>query len=130
MKKFLLAVAAVAALVACSGKSGMEKELVGNYTAKPEIEIADSTDFGAQMAAAMLSQMKMEMNFKGNGTVDMTVSMGTSSESSTQKWEIKADSLILTDSTKTTQAFGIAKTAEGFKLTSEQLNLVLTPKAE
>lgn len=68
MKKFLLAVAAVAALVACSGKSGMEKELVGNYTAKPEIEIADSTDFGAQMAAAMLSQMKMEMNFKGNGT--------------------------------------------------------------
>lgn len=60
----------------------------------------------------------------------MTVSMGSSSESSTQKWEIKADSLIFTDSTKTTQTFGIAKTAEGFKLTSEQLNLVLTPKAE
>lgn len=130
MKKLLLAVVAVAALVACSGKSGLEKELVGNYAAKPEIEIADSTDFGAQMAAAMLSQMKMDMNFKDNGTMDMTVSMGANSQSSTQKWEIKADSLILTDSTKMTQAFGIAKTAEGFKLTSEQLNLVLTPKAQ
>ena len=42
MKKNLLAVAAVAALVACSGKTGLEKELVGSYSAKPEIEVADS----------------------------------------------------------------------------------------
>lgn len=130
MKKLLLAVAAVAALVACTGKTALEKELVGSYTAKPEIEIADSTDFGAQMAAAMLSQMKMDMNFKDNGTVDMTVSMGPNSQSSIQNWKIKADSLIMTDSLQTVQSFGIVKTPEGFTLTSEQLNLILTPKAE
>lgn len=130
MKKILLAVVAVAALVACSGNSGLEKELVGSYSAKPEIEVADSTDFSAQLAAAMLSQMKMDMNFKDNGTVDMTVSMGPNSQSTLAKWEIKADSLFITDSTKTTQSFGIAKTTDGFKLTSEQMNLLLTPKAE
>lgn len=130
MKKILLAVVAVAALVACSGKTGLENELVGSYSAKPEIEVADSTDFGAQLAAAMLSQMKMDMDFKDNGTVDMTVTMGSNSQSTLAKWEIKADSLVITDSTQTTQSFGIAKTTDGFKLTSEQMNLVLTPKAE
>ncbi len=130
MKKILLAVVAVAALVACSGKTGLEAELVGSYSAKPEIEVADSTDFGAQLAAAMLSQMKMDMDFKDNGTVDMTVTMGSNSQSTLAKWEIKADSLVITDSTQTTQSFGIAKTADGFKLTSEQMNLLLTPKAE
>lgn len=130
MKKILLAVVAVAALVACSGKTGLEKELVGSYSAKPEIEVADSTDFGAQLAAAMMAQMKMDLSFKDNGTVDMTVSMGGSSQSTVAKWEIKADSLFITDSTKTVESFGIAKTAEGFKLTGEQMNLLLTPKAE
>lgn len=130
MKKILLAVVAVAALVACSGKTGLEKELVGSYSAKPEIEVADSTDFSAQLAAAMLSQMKMDMNFQENGTIDMTVSMGPNSESTRGKWEIKADSLFITDSTMTTERFGIAKTADGFKLTSEQMNLILTPKAK
>lgn len=130
MKTKLLAVAAVAALVACSGKVGLEKELVGSYSAKPEIEVADSTDFSAQLAAAMLSQMKMDMDFKSNGTVDMSVSMGASSDSVQGTWEIKADSLFITDDAKTVQGFGIAKTADGFKLTSEQMNLVLTPKTE
>ena len=83
MKKNLLAVAAVAALVACSGKTGLEKELVGSY-----------------------------------------------SQSTQGKWEVRADSLFITDSTQTVQGFGVAKTADGFKLTSEQMNLVLTPKAE
>lgn len=130
MKKILLAVVAVAALVACSGNSGLEKELVGSYSAKPEIEVADSTDFGAQLAAAMMAQMKMDLNFKDNGTVDMTVSMGSNSQSTVGKWEIKADSLFITDSTQTVESFAIAKTADGFKLTGAQMNLVLTPTAE
>lgn len=130
MKKNLLAVAAVAALVACSGKTGLEKELVGSYSAKPEIEVADSTDFSAQLAAAMLSQMKMDMDFNSDGTIDMSVSMGANSQSTQGKWEVRADSLFITDSTQTVQGFGVAKTADGFKLTSEQMNLVLTPKAE
>ncbi len=130
MKKILLAVAAVAALAACSGKTGLEKELVGSYSAQPEIEIADSTDFSAQLAAAMMAQMKMDFDFNDNGTVDMTVSMGANSKSTVGKWEIKADSLFITDSLQTVEGFAIAKTADGFKLSGEQMNIVLTPKAK
>lgn len=130
MKRILLAVLAVAALVACSAGSGMEKELVGSYSAKPEIEIADSTDFAAQMAAAMLSAMQIDMDFQKDGSMKMVSTMGGRSQSIGMTWKIASDSLYLTDSLKTVQTFGIAKTAEGFTLKGSDLTFVLTPKAE
>ena len=128
MKKFLWTVAA-AALVACTGKSGLEKELVGHYEAKPEIEIADSTDIVAQMAASIFSQLEMSMNFQANGTFDITLSMGTESHSYQGDWKVRNDSLFLAAEEKI-QALGIVKADNGFKLTSDEMNLILTPKAD
>lgn len=125
MKKVLLAVLAAVALVACSG-NGMESELVGKYSAKPEIEVVDSTDFAAQMTAAMLSSMQIDMNFKTGGDMDMISSMGGRSQSISMKWKLEADSLYLTDSLKTVQTFGIAKDGAGFILTGSDIKFVLT----
>lgn len=130
MKKILWAVAAATVLVACAGKTGLEKDLVGSYSAKPEIAVADSTDLSAQLAAAMLAQMTMDIDINDNGTIDVTVSVGNGSESTQGRWKVESDSLFITDSTNTVQGFGVVKTTDGFKLTSEQMNLILTPKAE
>lgn len=129
MKKILWAVAAIA-LVACAGKTGLEKELVGNYEARLEAEIADSTSVESQALTAMLSQVKMEMDFKADGRLDMAVETGQESHAAQDiKWELRADSLVLTDSVKT-QVFSIVKTEEGFRLKDGQMILVLTPKVE
>ena len=130
MKKILLAAATVSALVACSGKSGLEKELVGEYTGRVEMEV-DSTDVGAQMVAAMISQMKMEVSINDNGTIGMNMQMGGDTQSVQGTWSVKADSLFITDSLNTTtQGYLVTKTEEGFKLADRQAILILTPKAE
>ena len=129
MKKMLLAVAAVSALVACSGKSGLEKEMVGHYSGRVEMEV-DSTDMGAQMVAAMISQMKMDVSFNDDGTIIMSMEMGGESQSVQGTWSAKADSVFISDSMNTTQAYLVTKTADGFKLTDRQANLILSSKAE
>ena len=127
MKTFFLAIAAAAVLVACSGKTGIEKELVGAYDAKMEVALPDSTDTAAvQMAEAALAQMKIEMDFKSNGNVIMVMN----GEKHGGTWEVQADSsLVIVDQTSTL-TFKVSKTDDGFKLASDEMSFVLTPKAE
>ena len=132
MKKFLLTVAAAAVAVACGGNAGetnLEKALVGDYKAEISLPNTSGDEAAAQMAAAILSQIEMEMNFKANGTVDMTSSMGGKSETSEGKWEVKADSLFITDETQT-KGFQLIKTDDGFKLMNDEMGFILTPKED
>lgn len=128
MKTFFLAIAAAAALVACSGKTGIEKELVGAYDAKMEVALPDSTDTAAvQMAEAALAQMKIEMDFKSNGNVIMVMN----GEKHGGTWKVvEADSsLVIVDQTSTL-TFKVSKTDDGFKLAGDEMSFTLTPKAE
>lgn len=128
MKKILLAVAAVA-LVACGGKTGIEKELVGDYKAEIALPDMPEDDAAAQVAAAIFAQIKLEMNFKSDGTVETNSTVGTHSEPDQGKWEVKADSLFLIMDTKT-QRFQVTKTDNGFKLNNEEIVFILTPKED
>lgn len=132
MKKFLLTVAAAVVAVACGGNAGetsLEKALVGDYKAEISLPNTSGDEAAAQMAAAILSQIEMEMNFKANGTVDMTSSMGGKSETSEGKWEVKADSLFITDDTQT-KGFQLVKTDDGFKLINDEMGFILTQKED
>ena len=125
MKKIFLTLAAALVLVACSGTTGLKGELVGDYNA--EMPDTSEDDVAAQMAAAMLSQIKMEMNFQANGTVDIVRSMGENSNTAQAAWEVKADSLFIIEDSKT-QSFQVCKTDDGFKLNGEEMSFVLTKK--
>lgn len=127
MKKIFLTLAAALVLVACSGTTGLKGELVGDYNAEIALPDTSEDDVAAQMAAAMLSQIKMEMNFQANGTVDIVRSMGENSNTAQADWEVKADSLFIIEDSKT-QSFQVCKTDDGFKLNGEEMSFVLTKK--
>ncbi|WP_304707789.1 hypothetical protein [uncultured Rikenella sp.] len=125
MKRFFLAIAAVAALVACSGKTGIEKELVGAYDAKMEVVLPDSTDAAAaEMAEAVVTQMKVEMDFKSDGKVTMVMN----GQQHGGTWEMQADSSLVIVDPSGTLNFKVTKTDDGFKLTGDEMSFALTPK--
>lgn len=128
MKRFFLAIAAVATLVACSGKTGIEKELVGAYNA--ELVLPDSLldDTTARKAVEIFLQSKIEMDFHSDGTIQTTKSLGENSDTATGKWEIRNDSLFIRWSETKIQNCQLTKTDDGFILSNDGLDLVLTPK--
>ncbi|WP_294597952.1 hypothetical protein [uncultured Rikenella sp.] len=128
MKTFFLAIAAAAALVACSGKTGIEKELVGAYDAKLVLPDSLLDDAAVKMAAAIFSQSKIEMDFHPDGTVQTTQSLGENAETATGKWEVRNDSLFVRWSEERIQNCRLTKTEDGFILSNDGLDLVLTPR--
>ncbi len=66
MKTFFLAIAAAAALVACSGKTGIEKELVGAYDAKLVLPDSLLDDAAVKMAAARWISIRTEPSKRRN----------------------------------------------------------------
>lgn len=129
MKKIVLSALAISAFVACTTGS-LNKQIVGEYDAAMKIEVKDTTDQMEQMMASMMSSLKFEMDFEADGKLEMSMSRGEESMTEPMTWEVKGDSIMLTDKSNTIQAFMVTKTDKGFDFVNPDLTFELTKKAE
>jgi hypothetical protein len=112
-------------LIACSSQNSYEKKFSGN---KFQVQVVMDTSLaGQEIIAGMLASMDIKMDFKEDGKMIYTASMGAISggENVTQ-WKVLNDSLFTTNSEGKKEGYKISKvTQDQIYLTSDSVNLTL-----